>query len=87
MAVIKNNHARAEHYTSQLKTQGVVSFEPAVTINFSESGAVSGLTQVLALSSEVVTLFSQVIVKEGENITKLSNYWVAKDAEIAEGAK
>lgn len=86
MSVIKNNPERAEHYASQLKTQGNVSFDPAVTISFSESGAVSGLTQALALSTEVVTLFSQVATKEGDNITKLSNYWVTKDAEIAGGA-
>lgn len=85
MSVIKNNSERASHYASKLKEHGSVSFEPAVSINYSDSGAISGLTQALSLSSEVVTLFSQVATKEGENIAKLSNFWVEKDSEMARG--
>lgn len=85
MSVIKNNPDRASYYASKLKEHGNVSFEPSVQINYSESGAVSGLTQALSLSSEVVKLFSQTASKEGDNITNLSNYWVAKDNEISGG--
>lgn len=85
MAVIKNNSERATHYATGLKEHGTIAFEPAVSINYSESSAIAGLTQALTLSSEVVALFAQVASKEGHNIAKLSNYWVEKDNEMARG--
>lgn len=83
MSVIHNEPNVASQHATTIKAYGTVAFNPSVNIGYSESQAVSGLEKSVVLASEVVQLFSSLATKEGQNIQALSDFWVAKDEQMA----